>query len=313
MTMKYAIGVDVGGTNIRAALINRDGDLESKIKKPTGDKPLEVLLNIIDSLHYRYSKEVNGIGLAVAGIINKDNGTVMKSPNILKLTGVNLRHEVETRFKTCVVMENDANAAAYGEKWTGAGRNFKNFVLLTLGTGIGGGIVMNNRLLPVAAEMGHMSINAYGQSCACGNVGCLESYASATAIVGNAISEIEKGNKSILKGFYNGNFYKINAEDIYKAALEGDTLSRTVLREAGKNLGVGIANIINIFSPCAIILAGGLIGAWNIYVESAIAEASKRAFRDLYNYIEIIRSSLGDDAGIVGAARLVFEESEGRG
>lgn len=313
MTRKYAIGVDVGGTNIKAAIINRDGNLESKIKEPTSDKPLEVLLNIIDSLYCRYSREISGIGLSVAGIIDKDSGTIMKSPNIPKLTGVNLRHEVKARFKTYVAMENDANAAAYGEKWTGAGRNFKNFVILTLGTGVGGGIVMDNKLLPVAAEVGHMSINAYGRSCACGNIGCLESYASATAIVGNAISEIEKDNKSILKDFYNGNFYKINAEDIYKAALEGDLLSRAILREAGKNLGIGVANIINIFSPCAIILAGGLTGAWNIYVKSAIAEASKRAFRELYNHTEIIRSSLGDDAGIVGAARVVFEKSEAKG
>jgi glucokinase len=107
---------------------------------------------------------------------------------------------------------------------------------------------------------------------------------------------------------YNGNFYKINAEDIYKAALEGDPLSRTVLREAGKSLGIGLANLVNILSPDAIILTGGLLGAWNIYVEAAIQEASKRALKELYNKVKIIPSSLGDNAGIIGAAKLVFEE-----
>jgi glucokinase len=312
MAKKYAIGVDIGGTNIRAALIDIEGNVESKIKEHTGSDPLAAANNLIDVLYSQHSKDVCGIGLAVAGIISRDEGVVLRSPNIQKLTGMNLKSEIKNRYKVCVVVENDANAAACGEKCAGAGQNYKNFVILTLGTGIGGGIVMNNKLLPAAAEIGHMSINANGQSCACGNIGCLESYASATAIIGNAISEIEKGSVSILKNFYSGNLYKINAEDIYKTALEGDTLSRTVLREAGRSLGVGIANIINILSPEAIILTGGLLGAWNIYVEAAIQEASKRAFKELYSRVKIIPSSLGDDAGIIGAARLVFEKCKER-
>ena len=308
MAKNYAIGVDIGGTNIRAALINSSGEVESKVKESTGRKPVAVLHKLIDSLYSKHSKQICGIGLAVAGIIDRDEGIVLRSPNIQGLTGVNLEAEVKSRYKTCIVVENDANAAAYGEKCAGAGRDFKSFVILTLGTGIGGGIVMNNKLLSVAAEVGHMSINANGQQCACGNVGCLESYASASAIIGNAVSEAEKGNSSILRNLYNGNFYKLNAEDIYKAALDGDVLSRSVLREAGKSLGIGIANLINILSPDAIILTGGLLGAWNIYVDSAIQEASKRALKELYAKVKIIPSSLGDNAGIIGAAKLVFEE-----
>jgi len=168
---------------------------------------------------------------------------------------------------------------------------------------------MDNRLLPVAAEVGHMSIKADGASCSCGNLGCLELYASATAIISNAVSMIEKDDTGLLRGLYNGNFYKINAEDIYKAALEGDVQARTVLREAGKSLGIGIANIINILSPEAVILAGGLTGAWNIYVEAAIKEASKRSWKELYSRVKIVPSFLGDDAGLVGAARLAFESA----
>lgn len=308
MAKNYAIGVDIGGTNIRAALVNSSGEVESKVKESTGRKPFEVIHKLIDSLYRKHSRQICGIGIAVAGIIDRDAGTVLRSPNISGLEGINIETEVKGRYRACIVVENDANAAAYGEKCAGAGRDFKDFVILTLGTGIGGGIVMNNKLLPVAAEVGHMSIKADGQPCACGNVGCLESYASASAIIGNAVSGIEKGSSSILKGIYNGNFYKINAEDIYKAALDGDPLSRTVLRDAGKSLGIGIANLINILSPEAIILTGGLLGAWNIYVESAIQEASKRALKELYNKVKIIPSSLGDNAGIIGAAMLVFEE-----
>jgi glucokinase len=177
--------------------------------------------------------------------------------------------------------------------------------MFTLGTGIGAGIVYSDKLLPVAAEIGHMSIKADGHQCPCGNVGCLELYASATAIIGNTIAELEKGGTSILKEFNNGNFYKIKAKDIYNAALEGDPLARNILREAGKGLGIGIANVVNILSPDAIILTGGLIGAWNIYIDSAIKEASKRALKELYGNVQIIASALGDDAGLIGAAQLV--------
>ena len=307
MTEKYCIAVDTGGTNIRAALINDHGEVITKIKEQTGTDPLSTLNKLIDTLYSDNAAKVSGIGLAVAGIIDSDSGIVLWSPHIPKLKNVNLKSEIKKRFKTNVVIENDANAAACGEKWTGAGKDYKNFIVLTLGTGIGGGIIIDNKLLPITAEVGHMSINAGGAPCECGNIGCLELYASASAIIGNAVSALEKGDDSILKGFYNGNFYKITAEDIYKTAIDGDVLARTVLREAGKNLGIGIANLINILSPDAVILTGGLVGAWNIYVESAIQETSKRALKELYAKVKIIPSSLGDDAGITGAAALVFK------
>ncbi len=311
MKNEYAIGVDIGGTNIRAAMVSfsKEGGytVKMKVKKSTGSEPLAVLHKILDSIFSRHP-EVNGIGLATAGIIDRQKGIVIRSPNIPKFSGVNLKSEMANRYKTFVVVENDANASAIGEKCAGAGKDFKNFVILTLGTGIGGGIVINNRLLPVAAEIGHMSINANGQPCACGNVGCLESYASATALIGNAVASIEKDSSSMLKNLYSGNFYKINSEDIYNAALEGDSLSRTVLREAGKNLGIGIANIINILSPDAIILAGGLSSAWNIYIDAALKEAEKRALKELFSNAKIIPSILGDEAGIIGAARFVFDK-----
>lgn len=188
----------------------------------------------------------------------------------------------------------------------GAGKGFNNFVLLTLGTGIGGGIIYDGRLLNVSAEIGHMSIIANGVKCSCGNFGCLESYASARAILDYAVTALEHGTESILREFHQGNVYKLTPEDIYKTALDGDNLSRDVLREAGKYLGVGISNMINIFSPDAIILAGGLIGAWNIYIQEAMKEASKRTFKQLFEKVKIIPSSLGDNAGIIGSSCLVF-------
>lgn len=311
MAKKYVIGVDIGGTNIRTALLGLDGGIVSKVKNAAGKDPLSVLHKQLDTVYVPHAREVCGVGVAVAGIVDREGGVVMKSPNIPKLNGVNMAAEIKKRFRTCVAVENDANAAACGEKLAGAGRDFRSFVMITLGTGIGGGIVIDDKLLPVAAELGHMSVNADGPQCPCGNVGCLELYASATAIIGNAVAALEKGKSSILKDSYNGNFYKITAEDIYKAALEGDSLSRSILRDAGKSLGVGIASIVNLFSPEAVVLTGGLIGAWNIYIEAALQEASKRAYKELYGKVKILASSLGDDAGIIGAANLIFEKCKG--
>jgi glucokinase len=222
------------------------------------------------------------------------------------LKGINLLKEMTEKFRVPVFIENDANVAALGEKWLGTGKEFSDFVLFTLGTGIGGGIIKDNKILSVAAEIGHMTIHADGEKCFCGNSGCLETYASARAIISKVISALEKERESMLRQLRGGNVYKLTAEDIYRTALEGDSLAREVLKNAGRSLGIGMANIINILSPEAIILAGGLIGSWDIYIQEAIKEASKRSFHELFDRVKIIPSLLGDDAGVIGAAGLVF-------
>jgi glucokinase len=304
MSKKYAIGIDLGGTNLRVALVSRDGQLIRKTKEPISEEIVDSIFRTAEDL---FSDEIEGIGLGVAGLIDKKSGRVLISPNLHVVERIDFINEIKERFNVPVFLENDANVAALGEKWIGAGRDFSSFVLLTLGTGIGGGIVYNKKLLEVSAEIGHMSINMDGEKCHCGNSGCLESYASARAILTKAISILEKGRDSLLKEYSSGNIYKLTAEDIYKAALDGDSLARELLRDAGRYLGVGIANIINLMSPDAIILTGGLLGAWDIYIQEAIKEASRRAFKELFYKVKIIPSSLMDDAGIIGSAGLVFQ------
>jgi len=308
-TKKYAIGIDLGGTNLRVALVSEDGEIARKIKKPSTEPILDAILSAIDEIK---QTDIVGIGLGVAGLIDRRRCRVFISPNLHAIEGIDLVREIRSRFSVPVMIENDANVAALGEKIAGAGKGFDNFVLLTLGTGIGSGIIHKGKLLDVSAEIGHMSINTDGEKCQCGNVGCLENYASARAMIAKAVIMLEKDNESLLKECCKGSIYKITPEDIYKAALEGDALSREILKDAGRFLGVGIANIINIMSPEAIILTGGLVGAWNIYVQEAIKEASRRAFKELFDAVKIIPSSLGDDAGIVGAASLVFMETSGK-
>jgi len=303
MSKKYAIGIDLGGTNLRVALVSEDGEIARKVKKASSE---EVFTSLLETIEEVMNGDIAGIGLGVAGLIDRKNGRVFSSPNYRAVEGLNLVEGLQRKFNLPVYLENDANVAAFGEKVSGAGKNFENFILLTLGTGIGGGIIYKGELLDVAAEIGHMSINSEAEKCPCGNIGCLENYASARAMIAKAVAMLEKGTESMLKNCCNGSIYKITPEDIYKSALEGDTLSREILRDAGRALGVGLASLINILSPEAIILAGGLVGAWNIYVQEAIREASRRAFKDVFEAVKIIPSSLGDDAGIVGAARLVF-------
>jgi glucokinase len=303
MSKKYAIGIDLGGTNLRAALVSEEGEIVRKIKKSSSD---EIFGSLLESIEEVRQSEIVGIGLGVAGIVDRKNGRVFSSPNLHAVEGIDLTHGIQQQFHVPVFLENDANLAALGEKVSGAGKNFDNFVLMALGTGIGGGIIHRGELLDFSAEVGHMSINSEAEKCPCGNTGCLENYASARAMIARAVAMLEKGTESILKECCKGSIYKITPEDIYNAALEGDTLSREILREAGKALGVGLATIMNILSPEAIILSGGLVGAWNIYVQEAIREASRRAYKDIFDSVKIIPSSLGDDAGVVGAASLVF-------
>ena len=307
--MKYAIGIDLGGTSLRVALVSEEGEIVRKVKKSSSEEVLGSLLgSLLESIDEVNNGKIVGIGLGVAGIIDRKNGRVFSSPNLRAVEGIDLIHGIHQKFPVPVFIENDANVAALGEKVSGAGKNFENFVLLTLGTGIGGGIIHKGELLDVSAEVGHMSINAEADKCPCGNIGCLENYASARAMIARAVAMLEKGTESMLKECCKGSIYKITPEDIYNSALEGDTLSREILREAGRALGVGLANLINILSPEAIILAGGLVGAWNIYVQEAIREASRRAFKDLFDAVKIIPSPLRDDSGVVGSASLVFME-----
>jgi glucokinase len=305
MKKKYSIGIDLGGTNLRCALVSREGKIIRKIKEPTSKDLLNPVLRLIENL---FSDEVLGVGLGVAGLIDRERSRVLISPNLPGIEHVDFIAAIHKRFNVPVRIENDANAAAFGELMAGAGKGLSNFVLFTLGTGIGGGVICNGKLLGVSAEIGHMSIDADGEKCPCGNNGCLESYASARAILSRAASFLEKGGESLLKGYCDGNFYKLTPEDVCRAALDGDMPAREILKTAGRYLGVGIANIINIMSPEAVVLTGGLAEAWDIYVNEAIKETSRRAFKDLYDRVKIIPSTLTGDAGLVGSAGLVFND-----
>lgn len=298
----YYIGVDIGGTNIKMGVISADWEIIKLYKFQTGDNPLETILKKIEIILHEF--EIKGIGIAVAGLVDRE-GNIVKSPNIPFFNNFPLLKELKSRYTIDIKIENDATVTALAEALFGEGKNCQSFILLTLGTGIGGGLWFNGRLSEFPMEVGHMSIDYQGRLCSCGATGCLEIYASARAIKNSLIEKIEKGEESYIKSLYEGNFYRATSEDIYRMAMEGDALCRNALKEAGKALGAGIANLINIFAPEKIILTGGLSKALNIYLETAIKEAKKRALNGIGENIKIVQSCLVDRGGILGATALL--------
>lgn len=316
--MKSAIGVDIGGTNIKAVHISQEGKIISSIIEPTpsaregsSEKIKGILMKIFEGICK--NNDISGIGFGIAGLIDRKNGAVIESPNIPLINGFPVKDIFEREFSLPVVVENDANTYAYGEKWIGTGKNFDNFAVLTLGTGLGGGIIYKGELFEGAAEIGHMVIEPEGRFCTCGGFGCLESYASGRAIIDRVISSLERGIESKLIKCCDGNFYKITPELVFKTALEGDNLSREVFREFGRYLGIGIANLVNIFSPEAVILGGGLIGAWDLFIEELQKELLKRGLKPLSNNVKILKATLKEDGGSIGAAGLIFKLIKQRG
>lgn len=294
----YYIGIDIGGTNIKIGIISKDWEIIKICKFPTGSNPMQIIIDEVDSILNEFN--VLGIGVGVAGLVDAE-GNVIKASNIPFFNNYPLGRELKNRYNVEVKIDNDANVATVAEAMFGEGKGVKNFILLTLGTGIGGGLWLNGKIAQFPMEVGHMSIDYKGKSCSCGGSGCLEIYASARAIKDNFIEKLENGEESYIKEIYEGNFYKATSSDIYKAAMEGDTVCRNVLKEAGKALGAGMANLINIFAPEKIILTGGLSQASNIYIETAIQEAQKRAMKGLVQSVKITTSTLVDSGGVLGA------------
>lgn len=298
----FFIGIDIGGTTVKTAVLSEDFQIIRLKKLPTDNNFLQSITVEIEKTISEF--DIAGIGVGVAGLISKE-GVVIESPNIRSLNRFPLKQYLSERFNLKISVENDATVATLAEAKLGLGRDLNRFILITLGTGIGGGIFCEGRVYEIPMEVGHTSINFQGKLCSCGNFGCLELYASGRAICDKLIERIENGETTQARFLYEGNFYKISPEDVYKLALEGDNLSRQILKEAGKALGAGIANLINLFAPERVVLTGGLANAKNIYLETAQTEAKKRALKGLSGSVEILQSELIDKGGVLGAVLLL--------
>jgi glucokinase len=257
-----------------------------------------------------------GVGIAAAGILDTERGIITTSPNLLHWHNVPLRDIFADRLGIVTYVINDANAAALGEHRFGAGMGFDNIVYLTVSTGIGGGIIIGGELYSgtdgCAGEIGHMTVEANGPQCHCGNFGCLEALASGWAVAKTAIERINNGGKSYIVELVDGKIDNITAEMVAAAARRGDQLAADIVAEAAKYLGVGLANLVNIFNPELIVIGGGLSKMGGMLLKPARKVLKERAFQLPAQTARIVRARLGSNAGIIGAASYVFHQQSER-
>ncbi|NVN99056.1 MAG: ROK family protein [Geobacteraceae bacterium] len=314
MNNPAVISMDIGGTNLRLALVLSDGEVIVRLQSPCriGEGRMQFLENIC--MEYEKIRQfaenakirIVAVGAGVPGLID-NSGEILSSVNLKPLNGFNLKEWLSLTFTLPAITLNDANAAAVAEHSHGAGRSFSSLLHLTLGTGVGSGLILDNRLWTgvdgVAAEYGHLTVEPDGRLCQCGNHGCLEQYASSTAITLTAIEKMKSGSVTQLMDIATAN---LESSDVAKAAYNGDRLALECFEEAGRYLGIAAAGAVNLLNPEAIILGGGVAASFDLLVPAIMKEIKGRAFEIPAARVKLLKGELGDNAGIIGAAATAF-------
>jgi len=315
-----ALGIDLGGTKILTAVANAEGKMLSRDHSitPATEGPPAVVRSILESVGRALDQanivvaDLTTIGIGAPGLSNPETGILFTSPNLPGWKDVRLRNIVEKELGKKAFLINDANAAAVGELYFGAGRGARNFIYITVSTGIGGGIIIDGKIytgsIGTAGELGHMVIDDEGPQCNCGNRGCWETLASGTALAREARYRIKKGAATSIPEHVAGDLEKINAEAIHEAAQSGDKLANELIAQAAYYLGVGLANLINIFNPEVIIIGGGLSNSGDMLLKPAFEEAGRRAFKQSCEAVRFARAELGRNSGVLGAAAFALEK-----
>jgi glucokinase len=314
---QYIVGVDLGGTNIVVGAMSDDGSEQLAMRsEPThAERGAEAVVDRMVSMIEQViaealdqtgaaRKDFIGVGMGAPGPLDRERGIVVVAPN-LGWRDYPLRDAVAERVRLPTTLDNDANCATVGEWWCGAARGGRNVVGITIGTGIGGGLIVDGQLYhgasDVAGEIGHTTIDMTGRYCRCGNYGCLEAYASGPAIALRAREALERDEVSALRKMVNGDLDRLTAATVYEAANQGDALARELVRDTATFLGAGIANLLNIFNPDVVVVAGGVTQAGDRLFEPLRAEVKRRAFRPAVAACRIVPGSLPGTAGVVGA------------
>jgi len=300
----YSIGVDLGGTNLRVAAIDQNGTVIDRVSEAavfdTGpERVVGDICKVIKNVRGRIGTEgLRGVGIGVPGFIDMESGVILGSANLPGFGGLPVRDQIQEHLGTQIILENDANAAALGEMWMGAGRDVKDLILLTLGTGIGGGIVFDGKILHgfrgMAGEFGHMTVFPDGNPCGCGNCGCLEKHASATAIA--AMGRMMHFGRDT------------TSAKVFDLASQGNPRAKMVFEAMGRALGIALANLINVFNFPLYLISGGPLPAWDFFAPAMLAEVKKRAFTFVPTGTRIEKALLGAEAGLYGAAYLPFQQ-----
>src|SRR5215204_4656503 len=300
--------VDLGGTHLRVALVDDTGRILQQLKQetPKGDSA-ESIIDALASAAESWGSNQSSIvaaSIVVPGAVDSGKAVVLQAPNLPSLVNFALKAELERRLGWSVFLENDANAAAVGEMWMGAARGCRDVISVTLGTGVGGGVILDGKLWRgshgSAGEIGHTTVDPFsGLKCKCGNTGCLELFASATAIVRMTRESLSSFPESSLIS------EELTAEKVYEAGSAGDELALAVFKRFGMYLGIGLANLINLIDPQIIVIAGGAVNGWDLFAEEMYRQVDERAFRTTaQQQVKIARAECGDNAGLLGAARL---------
>lgn len=319
MSEKLILGVDVGGTKIAAAVVTDEGKVISRSYVSTSAQagPQVVIDNIFATIDKTISSsdvvlsQLSGIGIAAAGIIDSENGKVIFSPNLPGWHEVPLEDAVRQRFNVSTYLGNDASLAALGEWCFGVKKQIANLIYITVSTGIGGGIICNGKpytgVLGAAGEIGHMTIDVNGPRCNCGSVGCWETLASGTALAREAVKHIKEGDSTSIVEFAGGDLTRVDAKVVFEAANQGDKLANQLIARLGYYLGVGLANLVNIFNPELILIGGGVAKMGDLLLEPAIKIVEERAFTTSATSVQIRPALLGDDSSILGAVAFVLD------
>ena len=321
-TEPLSLGIDLGGSKILAGVVNSRGKILShhQIATPAKQGPDAVIQSLFEAAYRALERagiaatQLKAIGIGAAGALNLETGIVSSSPNLPGWEDVPLRDIVEREFRVKTVLGNDANAAALGELYFGAGKGTRNLIYVTVSTGIGGGIIIDGKLYTgasgAAGEIGHMTIDTHGPRCNCGNIGCWEVLASGTALAKEARRRLNEGAKSSLLDHAMGDVERVTAQTVHAAAQQGDLLAKELIDRTGYFVGVGLVNLTNIFNPELIVIGGGLANMGDMLLKPAIKVVKERAFRISYQTVRFTLAQLGRDSGIMGAAALALHETK---
>jgi glucokinase len=320
--VRFVLGIDIGGTNLVVGSVAEDGSaLLALGTEPTGAEAGErdVLDRLIALAQRTIAQtrrevpdaEIIGVGVGAPGPLDTKSGMVLLTPN-LGWVNLPLRAIIHDRLKLPASLDNDANCAVLGEWWMGAARGSRNAIGITIGTGIGGGIILDGQLYhgasDCAGEIGHTTIDSEGRRCKCGNYGCLEAYASGPNIALRACEEIDAGAESRLATYVDGDLKRITAQTVYQAAHDGDELAMDVVDDTAKFLGIGIANLLNIFNPEVVVVCGGVTLAGETLFAPLRREVARRAFKPAVSVCRIVPCELTGTAGVYGAAKVFLDQ-----
>ena len=324
---RYIVGVDLGGTNIVVGAMPEDGSRECAVRSSATHAELGAegvtgrIVQMIDDAITLTCAEAGarredfvGVGIGAPGPLDREKGVVIIAPN-LGWRDYPLRDRVQNAIGLPATLDNDANCATVGEWWRGAAQGARHVIGLTIGTGIGGGILIDGKLYhgasDVAGEIGHATIDSTGRRCKCGNYGCLEAYASGPAIAERAREALWEDAQSVMLDLCEGDASRITAQTVYDAAQRGDEIAREVVRDTARFLGTGIANLLNIINPDVVVIAGGVTRAGEALFEPLRNEVKKRAFRPAVQACRIVPGALPGSAGVVGAVATFKQQHVG--